>query len=349
MNDQAAPKDFVGVLNPNLKPSSIKQLLLVFDRLALPMPGDISQLVSPFSSDGKRESEEEIVRQIEWAIGEEVFFDPYRNTESWLQEWWAVLKTDSEFLHLVRRWNTRFEEHQEAISRLNKSGDWFIDHKEAIPSADRRTLKIEGFREGEDMQPLIRHFHLTVKQRESEAEFGNALALMTAYLLRRTLEADAVSVIPSVPGGSQAAKGEVLQVVIKNFPIPDEMTPFESIMAFRSDPSSKSKFLGLRRWMRKIARENLTPLEVQEEIDYLLQEYEQHMRLHEIKVCRGAVETIVVGAAELMEDLVKIKWGSLAKKLFSLTRRGTDLMEAEMSAPGREVAYIARARSVFSD
>ena len=71
------------------------------------------------------------------------------------------------------------------------------------------------------------------------------------------------------------------------------------------------------------------------------------MRLHEMKVNRSALELTVTTAAELGEDLVKLRWGNLSKRLFSLPHRKIDLLEAEMNAPGREIAYVVQARKVF--
>jgi len=52
----------------------------------------------------------------------------------------------------------------------------------------------------------------------------------------------------------------------------------------------------------------------------------------------------VVTAAELAEDFVKVKWGKLAKGLFDLTHERIELREAELKAPGRELAYLDAAK-----
>jgi len=62
----------------------------------------------------------------------------------------------------------------------------------------------------------------------------------------------------------------------------------------------------------------------------------------------GAVETIVVGTAEILEDVVRLKWGEIAKRLYSFKHRRIELLEGEMTAPGSEVAYIVKARNQFS-
>ena len=61
----------------------------------------------------------------------------------------------------------------------------------------------------------------------------------------------------------------------------------------------------------------------------------------------SAVETLVTTTAEVAESLVKFKWSKLAKKLFEVRHKRIDLMKAEMALPGREVAYIVKARESF--
>ncbi|MGF6777057.1 hypothetical protein P3T21_002257 [Paraburkholderia sp. GAS334] len=43
-----------------------------------------------------------------------------------------------------------------------------------------------------------------------------------------------------------------------------------------------------------------------------------------------------------------MKWGAAVKALFDVSRAEIALLEAEQSAPRREVAYIAHARERFS-
>jgi hypothetical protein len=71
------------------------------------------------------------------------------------------------------------------------------------------------------------------------------------------------------------------------------------------------------------------------------------LALQDMKIRKGTFETIVTVAAEVVEDLVKIKWGKLASLLFVLKNRKIALLEAERSAPGREIAYVVQARKAL--
>lgn len=142
-------------------------------------------------------------------------------------------------------------------------------------------------------------------------------------------------------------RDEVVTIVINNLPIPNESTPWEQITEFRSDSDSRSKFLSLRNWIGDISKHNLTPMEVEQKLEYLMDQYQRHMQLHRMKTNVGALETIIVSAAESLEDLVKFNWGKLAKSLFSFRQRKVTLLEAEHSAPGREIAYLLKANDEF--
>jgi hypothetical protein len=87
---------------------------------------------------------------------------------------------------------------------------------------------------------------------------------------------------------------------------------------------------------------------MKEEIEVLLDEYEEHMKLHRMKVNKGATETLLTVAGKVAEDFVKLKWGELAKVPFILRERKLSLLDAEKSAPTREPAYISIAKRRFS-
>jgi hypothetical protein len=147
---------------------------------------------------------------------------------------------------------------------------------------------------------------------------------------------------------SQSKKTSVIQLAVKSLPIPDESVPWEQVIEYRSDPDSRSKFLALRHWMSEVARAELTPDEVEEKLEYLIDQYQKHMRLHRMKTNVSTLETIVTTGAEFLGDLVSFKWGKASEALFSLRRRRMALLEGELTAPGNEVAYIVKARETFS-
>jgi hypothetical protein len=153
---------------------------------------------------------------------------------------------------------------------------------------------------------------------------------------------------PVLPQDSRpTARATALGVVFDAFPQPDDRTPWEQILEFKADPDTSRQLLALRRWVTNVGRQALSGAEVRQEIEWLLSEYNAHMRLHRMKSTTGALETIMTAAGETFENLAKLKFGSLAKSLFFLRRRRVQLLEAERLAPGRELMYLARVQERF--
>lgn len=146
-----------------------------------------------------------------------------------------------------------------------------------------------------------------------------------------------------------AKKSDVVQIIVNALPVPDDTIAWEQIIEYRDDPATEGKFLALRNWMNDIARAKLPPNEIQEKIEWLLYDYQRHLHLHKMKSNASAFETIMVAGAELLENLVKLNWGTVAKGMFSLRHRKIALLEKEMTAPGSELAYVFAARRRFGE
>lgn len=181
---------------------------------------------------------------------------------------------------------------------------------------------------------------------------GDVMARAIALSLRDGKGVDAVSTI--VPHAlvdklvpSAQGLGGVVRVILEGLPVPEETTTWEAIIEFRSDATAMAKLLGLRRWMNQMATSSIAPRHLDQEIEWLLHEYEEHMRLHQLKINKGTLEMVVTLAAGLVEDVVKLKFRDAMGLLFERTHRRIALMEAERSAPGRELAYLSKARSAF--
>lgn len=150
------------------------------------------------------------------------------------------------------------------------------------------------------------------------------------------------------PDNEVTSHNSVLEVVVRNLPTPTEDVTWEEILQFRGDLDSKRKLTALREWVNDVARARLTAREVEQKLAYLLDEYDAHMRLHRIKTKSGLLRTICVTSAEVMENILKLKLGDLAKMPFELHEKHVALLEAERSAPGRQLAYLLQAREIFT-
>lgn len=142
-------------------------------------------------------------------------------------------------------------------------------------------------------------------------------------------------------------KGNVTQLVINKLPIPNNETPWEQIIDYRNDPENQKNLLSLRRWIRKISTENLSPVEMEEELEWLMNEFQSHMKLHKMKANTEILEVMVKTPLETIENFIKLNFSKIPEPLFALKKRQINLMEAELNAPGREMAYIIKTRDIF--
>jgi hypothetical protein len=106
-------------------------------------------------------------------------------------------------------------------------------------------------------------------------------------------------------------------------------------------------FGNLKRWVNKITRQCHNPDEITEELAVTLEDYRQYIKIHQMKTKKTWFELLLVGGATLIENLVKLQFSSIANGFFSFKQQRIALLEAELKAPGREVAYICKAESAF--
>jgi len=209
--------------------------------------------------------------------------------------------------------------------------------------------------EGEIMEPL--GLRLASKLRNRRVRdltpiLEDFLCRLESEQLRSSEDAEVVSIRLPFPEvnetfGIKTEKGYVSRVVIKEMPEPSDAISLERILEFRRNPETKEKMLALRRWIHNTATKQLSQDEVAEELEWLIAEYQQHMRLYEMKYNLGTLEIVVKTIGELAEDLTKFRFGKISNLPFSLSHRRIELLEAELKAPGREIAYVVHARTKF--
>jgi hypothetical protein len=141
-----------------------------------------------------------------------------------------------------------------------------------------------------------------------------------------------------------APKTDVVQIVFDSFPTPDDSTSWPQILDYRQDPDSRRRFTDLRHWMTKFASGKFEFAEAHEEIEHLMHEYENHLKLHKLKV-----RTIALGVVfQLGAAWVDKKVGPVATGVATYLIGRLGLLEGESKAPGKEVAYIVETTKTFS-
>jgi len=147
--------------------------------------------------------------------------------------------------------------------------------------------------------------------------------------------------------GMPLTKGPVFQVVIKRLQFPSEAHSLEDLLAFRAEAQAEGLLESLHVWMNNMACSSLTAFEIADALEATIDKYERLLRLKRMRLRTGVVETLVTTTAEIGEALVKFRWSKIAKKLFEVRYKKLDLMEAELTLPGSELAFISRARTRF--
>ena len=139
----------------------------------------------------------------------------------------------------------------------------------------------------------------------------------------------------------------VLRIVLQSLPLPDDDTPWDAIRDWRSDSDARQKYDLLRRWMSRVSRDQLSASDIGDELCGMLAEYNQYMALQHKYFSRGRLEIVATAAAEVLENAVRLRLSKAMETLFGLSRAELRLLDAELKAPGREVAFIAAARDRF--
>jgi hypothetical protein len=145
----------------------------------------------------------------------------------------------------------------------------------------------------------------------------------------------------------QELSTDVIDVVLDKLPMPSELTPWEAILDFKADTEAQGYLQGLKVWMGEIARQKLTAAVANEKLEWLLFQHKKHLDVHKLSYRWGTLGGTFVATAEILENIVKIKWGKAAGAVVSIFDRRIELMKAELSNPAKEVAYIVKAQERF--
>lgn len=163
-------------------------------------------------------------------------------------------------------------------------------------------------------------------------------ALVSAYY--------GIDVVPIVEGfrpentKDKGKEYQIIEVILSKFPVIDDNISWDAIIDFKSDPESKRKFLALRNWMIDISKSNYSISEIDEKLEYLLNEYTVHLEKHKIDTQVGFIKSFTITTLEVIENLAKLKLSKVAKTLFEINEQSSKLLEIDENAPGKEIAYI---------
>lgn len=184
------------------------------------------------------------------------------------------------------------------------------------------------------------------KKVSSEAEADHVVRHLSSYLVY-----DGAPVLAHIEPSNISQAGmspTAIEIVLKNVPVPPENMPWDDFLQFRKEEENIAKLRALRLWMRKQATSPEDLKVLQEELESLLYDYQKYMDIQHRKYGCGVVSTLIAATPEVISHLMQLNIGSALKAVLDMRAHGIALTEAEMSAPGREVSYIARARKFVS-
>jgi len=132
----------------------------------------------------------------------------------------------------------------------------------------------------------------------------------------------------------------VLKVLIKKFPSLSDDIKLENFVDFKNDPDTKLKLARLRDWTLEISKKPYSEKEIEQKIDYLLQEYAKQLEIHKLKYNLGYIETFVTTSLEVLENIAKLNFSKAARVLFDIGKQKINLLEAEQNMIGKELALL---------
>jgi len=145
----------------------------------------------------------------------------------------------------------------------------------------------------------------------------------------------------------EGKRSAVIRVALNHLPLPSAETPWEAILDWRRDEEATVRFRRLRHWINTLVRGGLQPSEAGDAIATLIDDYATYMHRIHRRLRKARWEVVATTGAEVLENLVSLRFSNVAARLFDVLKGEVSLRESELEAPGREVAYLVHARDRF--
>jgi hypothetical protein len=328
-------REYVAVTHLDLHVPSRRDVLL-FDRIALGGLGH--PRAAGFMGEQTR-------AELEYLEQQGVLFDPGICFRHLCDEWlpFAALSLAAS----VAQWALE-QQSSYAVSQLLQGRD---------PNGNVRNI-IEDIGAGKiDPEPVLQHTRellmaaIATRGDDMAAAIGT-LTLMAAQLSTRLRahglwenDTPAAPLLPDVftsDDRKNHMEVAVVDLVMKNLPVLDDDVPWEDVIGVRSELRHKQH--DLHRWMRKISNTTGTVAELRDEFDQMLSDYSRFYEVHRLKTRRSVLQAVLAIPLGALAGVAGAALGAFV----DLRERKSAIMEAELNAPGRPVAYIIEARYHFA-
>ena len=146
-----------------------------------------------------------------------------------------------------------------------------------------------------------------------------------------------------------ADKQAIINLIIKKFPFIDDTVRWEKIIEFKANTDAKNKLNALKNWLTDISKNNYTVTEVEQKLDYFIDEYESLLKLHKLKVKYKKFDLILTSTVGTIENLIKLNFTDIGKNLLTLKEEKINLKIEEKNLKGQEIAYISNIITHFDN
>ncbi|MCF8145765.1 MAG: hypothetical protein K9N21_17785 [Deltaproteobacteria bacterium] len=333
--------EYVGVISPlDLLGTSLKREALFFDKIAI--PNVLSEFIFRDSLLACP------IRSIEYLIDAGIIIDPVKE---YIGET-TYLKKIGQNLY-----EKRLKEIEERENALAKELEFPIQSYTAQNLTSLFEILAKAIKETFERIGKQLHYKLGIPFQRVGASIvrfknqldydrrGIAIDLKTGFSLNAfPLYSDNIALNDDFGTG----KDDIIRLVIEQLPEPEcESVTWERIIDFRNDPETKKLLTYLRHWITEVSKREANYNDILEEIAYYCAKYEEHIRLYKMKLKHGVFETLLMIPAEMIEGVIRLKPTKTVKALFTVKRQNIELLEQEKKAPGRDLAYLIRARDEF--
>lgn len=173
--------------------------------------------------------------------------------------------------------------------------------------------------------------------------FSTSITRVATTQLRQKENLDAYAVLASELNSLDHDEDEgsnthdVMKIALTGLPAPSDDVTWKQIVEYRGDPNSHDRFLDLKDWMTETALGKLTPVEIREKLESLLDQYRRHLATHQMNTVTARLDAFMVTNPDVLQKLATVRWGK-AESIFSLERRKVALFEEESKSEGSVVA-----------
>jgi len=138
-----------------------------------------------------------------------------------------------------------------------------------------------------------------------------------------------------------------INTVVERFPIIDDDISWEKLFEYKEDSEAKTKLSALKLFANDLSKSEYTFSEVEDKLNHLMNEYENQIKLHKLKVKYHKYDVLLTSTLGVIENAIKLNFTEIGKNHLSLKKEKVDLLLAERNIGGKEIAYIVDTTDLF--